>query len=56
MKKLIRLDEQDIRELVANLYNVPLDNVMTTITEEPCGYYEEMTPMFYVEVELKGEK
>ena len=37
MKKLIRLDEQDIRELVANLNNVPIDNVMTTITEEQCG-------------------
>jgi hypothetical protein len=56
MKKLIRLDEQDIRKLVANLYDVPLDNVMTTIIEEPHGYHEEMTLIFYVEVELKGEK
>ena len=56
MKKLVQLDEQDIRELVANLYNVPIDNVMTTITEEPRGHFEEMTPVFYVEVELKGEK
>lgn len=56
MKRLIRLDEEDVREMVANLYNVPVDNVMTTITEEPQGYREEVVPVFYVEIELKGEK
>ena len=55
MKRILRLDENDVRELVATEYEVPIDNVTTTITEEPCGYHEEMTPMFYVEVELKGE-
>lgn len=56
MKKLIRLDEEDVREMAANLYNVPIENVVTTITEEPQGYHEEMVPVFYVEIELKGEK
>ena len=54
MKRILRLDENDIRELVAKEYEVPIDNVITTITEEP-DYHEEMVPMFYVEVELKGE-
>lgn len=56
MKRLIRLDEEDIREMVAKEYNVPIDNIMSTITEEPQGYREEMVPVFYVEIELKGEK
>lgn len=56
MKRLIRLDEEDVREIVAKEYNVPIENVMTTITEEPQGYREEMVPVFYVEIELKGEK
>ena len=56
MKRLIRLDEEDVRELVAKEYNVPIDNIVTSITEEPQGYHEEMVPVFYVEIELKGEK
>lgn len=56
MKRLLRLDEEDIRDLVATVYDVPADNVITAITEEPHGYDEEMVPTFYVEVELKGEK
>lgn len=55
MKKLIRLDEEDIREMVAKEYNVPIDSVITSITEEPQGYREEMVPVFNVEIELKGE-
>ena len=54
MKRILRLDENDIRELVAKEYKVPIDNVVTTITEEPDDH-EEMVPMFYVEIELKGE-
>ena len=56
MKRLIRLDEEDIREMVAKEYEIPIDNVITTITEEPQGYREEVVPVFYVEIELKGEK
>lgn len=56
MKRLIRLDEEDIREMVAKEYGIPIENVMTSITEEPQGYREEMVPVFNVEIELKGEK
>ena len=55
MKRLIRLDEDDVRELVAMTYKVPIENVFTSITEEPSGPYEEMTPYFTVEIELKGD-
>ena len=53
MKRILRLDEHDIQELVATVYDVPTSNVATILTEEPQGYDEEMTPIFYVEVELK---
>lgn len=56
MKRILRLDEADIRELVATVYDVPTSNVTTILTEEPQGYSEEMTPIFYVEVELKEKK
>lgn len=56
MKRIMRLDENDVRELIATVYNVPAENVVTILTEEPRGYTEEMTPVFYAEVELKGEK
>ena len=55
MKRIMRLDENDIRELIATIYNVPTDNVITVITEEPRGYSEEMEPVFYADVELRGE-
>ena len=56
MKRILRLDEHDIQELVATVYDVPTENVATILTEEPQGYDEEMTPIFYVEVELKEKK
>lgn len=56
MKRILRLDEHDIQELVATVYDVPTSNVATILTEEPQGYDEEMTPIFYVEVELKEKK
>ena len=56
MKRILRLDEKDIQELVATVYDVPTGNVTTILTEEPQGYDEEMTPIFYVEVELKEKK
>ena len=56
MKRILRLDEHDIQELVATVYDVPTSNVTTILTEEPQGYDEEMTPIFYVEVELKEKK
>lgn len=56
MKRILRLDEHDIQELVATVYDVPTENVTTILTEEPQGYDEEMTPIFYVEVELKEKK
>ena len=55
MKRRVRLDETDIQGLVATMYNVPTENVIVCISEEPQGYNEEMVPVLTVEVELKGE-
>ena len=55
MKRFVRLDERDIRKMIAKEYNVPIENVMITVIKEPQGYQEEMIPVFYVDIELKGE-
>ena len=58
MKYLIRLYDDDLRKLVAQKYNVPSDNVISTLTEEVMGYgmEEHVEPVFYIDVELNVEE
>lgn len=50
MKRIIQLEDVDLRILVAKEYNVPLDNVISVYTEDDTG-----CDIYYIEVELKGE-
>lgn len=58
MRKITRFYDDDLRELVAEKYNVPLDNVISVFTEETVGYFEgERTqPVFYIEFEENKKK
>lgn len=53
MKKLTRLYDEDLRELVAEKFGINKDQVTSVYTEECVGYgmAEHMQPVFYIEVE-----
>ena len=53
MKKIIRLDDNDLCKIVAEYYNVMDSKVTATFTEECVGYGEgeHYKPVFYIEVE-----
>ena len=55
MKTIIRFDEDDLRQLVAEKTGVPLADVIAINTEECVGYGmgESRQPVFYIEVEEK---
>lgn len=58
MKHLVRLYDDDLRKLVAEKYNVPSVNVISTFTEEVVGYGmgERSEPVFYIDVEMNVEE
>lgn len=56
MKKIIRFYEDDLRNFIAEKYNVPLEQVTAIINEEMTGYGmgEHLETVFYIEVEEDG--
>lgn len=58
MKTILRFEEEDLRQLVAEKVGVPLDSVVAINTEECVGYGmgETMQPVFYIEVYRKEER
>ncbi len=54
MRTILRFDEDDLRQLVAEKTGEPLENIIAINTEEPYGYNDEsMHPIFYIEVEKR---
>ena len=53
MKTILRFDEDDLRELVAEKTGVNLSHITSINTEECIGYgmSETRQPVFYIEVE-----
>ena len=54
MKVIYRLNDEDLREMVMERYDVTPDKVTTVFTEETKGYGmgEHTEPVFYIEVEV----
>lgn len=53
MKKIIRLYDEDLRNMVMEKYDVRPEQVTSIFTEEVIGYgmNEHTEPVFYIEVE-----
>lgn len=59
MKKLLRFDEEDLRNIIMEQYDVRPEQIVLVHTEETHGYGlgEQIEPVFYIEVELnEGEE
>jgi hypothetical protein len=57
MKRLMRLYDEDLREMVMEKYDLRPSQVTSIYTEECRGYgeSEHMEPVFYIEVEENEE-
>ena len=53
MKNIIRLDEEDLKNMVMEQYDVTPDQITIVHTQEVTGYGmgEKVEPVFYIEVE-----
>lgn len=56
MKKIMRLYDEDLREMVMEKYDLRPEQVTSIFTEEcrGSGMNEHMEPVFYIEVEEDG--
>lgn len=56
MKKIMRLYDEDLRNLVMEKYDVRPEQVTSVFTEDVVGYGmdEHTEPVFYIEVEENG--
>lgn len=56
MKRLMRLYDEDLREMVMEKYDLRPSQVTSIYTEEVVGYGmgEHTEPVFYIEVEEDG--
>ena len=56
MKKLMRLYDEDLREMVMEKYDLRPDQVTSVFTEEVVGQgmNEHTEPVFYIELEEDG--
>lgn len=58
MKKIMRLYDEDLRNLVMEKYDLRPEQVTSVFTEDVVGYGmdEHTEPVFYIEVEEDGSR
>lgn len=55
MRKILRLNDEDIRNIIMELYDRKPGEVVSVYTEEVTEDEDTITPVYYVEVDMTND-